>query len=53
MISINQHLQAFFQMQQAFGSRSQPSFTHYSQHNEDEDEDEEEDEEDDYPHLGD
>ena len=52
MMSIDQRLQAFFQMQQASGSGSQPLFTHHSQHNEDEDEEEEEDEEEDDPHLG-
>ena len=45
MISIDQRLQPFFQMQQASGSRSQPPFTHHSQQNEDEDED--------VSHLGD
>jgi len=57
MMSIDQRLQSFFQMQQASSSGSQPSFTHHSQHNEDENEDEdehEEEEEEDYdPHLGD
>jgi len=57
MMSIDQRLQAFFQMQQAFGSGSQPPFTHHLQHNEDEKEEEEEEEKeeekDDDPHLGD
>ena len=45
MMSIDQRLQAFFQMQQAFGSGSQPPFTHHSQHNEEDGEAEEEEEE--------
>ena len=55
MMSINQRLQAFLQIQQASDSRFQPAFPHYSQHNGHEGEDEDEDEEDegDDPHLGD
>ena len=34
MMSIDQCLSAFFQMQQASDSGSQPPFTHHSQHNE-------------------
>ena len=45
MMSIDRRLQNFFQMQQAFGSRSQPPFTHHSQHNEEDGEAEEEEEE--------
>ena len=51
MMSIDQCLQTFFQMQQASGLGSQLQFTHHSQHNDDEDKDH--DEEDDDPHLGD
>ena len=53
MMSIDQCLQAFFQMQQASGLGSQPPFAHHSQHNDDEDEDGDGDEEDDDPHLRD
>ena len=45
MMSIDQRLQAFFQVQQASGSGSQPPFTHPSQHNEEDGEAEEEEEE--------
>ena len=53
MMSIDQRLQIFFQIQQASGSGSQLPFTHHSQYNDDVDEDEDEDQEDDDPHLGD
>ena len=45
MMSIDQRLQAFFQMQQVFGLGFQPPFTHHSQHNEEDGEAEEEEEE--------
>jgi len=40
-MSIDQRLQAFFRIQQAFGLGSQTPFNHHSQHDDDEDEDEE------------
>jgi len=53
MMSIDQRLQAFFQMQQASASGAKSPLTHPSQHNEEDGEAEEEEEEEEEEDLSD